>query len=207
MKYHDTVILLFAKAPVEGKVNTRLIADIGVKAATKLQHDLIQQRLSMLKQANLCAVTLMCSPDVQDDYFISCKESYPITLLEQSGADLGKRMLNGIKQALQQYKYCIVIGTDAPVLDEVLISQAIERLKTGAEVVFVPAEDGGYVLVGLQKPYEFLFQDISWGSAEVMQQSTSKLKKNAISFSELSTCWDIDRLEDYQRYLVFKEAR
>ena len=207
MKYHDTVILLFAKAPVEGKVNTRLIADIGVKAATKLQHDLIQQRLSMLKQANLCTVTLMCSPDVQDDYFISCKDSYPITLLEQSGADLGKRMLNGIKQALQQYKYCIVIGTDAPVLDEVLISQAIERLKTDAEVVFVPAEDGGYVLVGLHKPYEFLFQDISWGSAEVMQQSTSKLKKNAISFSELSTCWDIDRLEDYQRYLVFKEAR
>jgi len=204
MKYSDTVILLFAKAPVAGKVNTRLIADIGVQAATLLQRDLIDQRLSMLIQANLCAVSLMCSPDVHDDYFVHCKAQYPITLLAQSGDDLGARMLNGIKQALQQYKYCIVIGTDAPVLDEVLISQAIERLKTGAEVVFVPAEDGGYVLVGLQKPYEFLFQGISWGSTEVMQQSTSKLKKNSISFSELATCWDIDRLEDYQRYLAIK---
>jgi rSAM/selenodomain-associated transferase 1 len=207
MKYPDTVILLFAKAPVAGKVNTRLIADIGVQAATLLQRDLIAQRLSMLTQANLCAVSLMCSPDVHDDYFVHCKTQYPISLLAQSGEDLGKRMLNGIKQALQQYKYCIVIGTDAPVLDEALISQAIERLKTGAEVVFVPAEDGGYVLVGLQKPYEFLFQGISWGSAEVMQQSRSKLKINGISFDELATCWDIDRLEDYQRYLVFKEAR
>ncbi len=135
-----------------------------------------------------------------------CKEQYPITLLQQSGADLGKRMLNGIKQALQQYKYCIVIGTDAPALDEVLISQAIESLKAGSEVVFVPAEDGGYVLVGLQKPYKFLFQDIHWGSAEVMQQSRRKLKENSISFNELATCWDIDRLEDYQRYLVFKET-
>ncbi len=207
MLFSDTVILLFAKAPVAGKVNTRLIADIGVQAATKLQHDLIDQRLSMLTQANLCAVSLMCSPDVHDDYFVHCKQQYPITLLAQSGPDLGVRMLNGIKQALQQYKYCIVIGTDAPALDEVLISQAIERLKTGDKVVFVPAEDGGYVLVGLQQPYEFLFQDITWGSAEVMQQSRSKLKKNGISFSELATCWDIDRLEDYQRYLTIKEIR
>ena len=206
MLYPDTVILLFAKAPVEGKVNTRLIADIGVQAATQLQHDLIVQRLLMLTQANLCAVSLMCSPDVQDDYFVQCKKQYPVTLLQQSGADLGKRMLNGIRQALQQYRYCIVIGTDAPALDEVLISQAIERLKAGSEVVFVPAEDGGYVLVGLQKPYEFLFQGIRWGSAEVMQQSRHKLKKNSISFKELATCWDIDRVEDYQRYLVFKEA-
>ncbi len=207
MLYPDTVILLFAKVPVGGNVNTRLIADIGVQAATQLQHELIHQRLSMLMQANLCAVSLMCTPDVQDDYFVRCKEQYPVTLLQQSGADLGKRMLNGIKQALQQYKYCIVIGTDAPALDEVLISQAIESLKAGSEVVFVPAEDGGYVLVGLQKPYEFLFRGIRWGSAEVMQQSRRKLKKNSISFNELATCWDIDRVEDYQRYLVFKEAR
>jgi len=206
MLYPDTVILLFAKAPVEGIVNTRLIADIGVQAATQLQRDLIVQRLLMLTQANLCAVSLMCAPDVQDDFFVQCKKQYPVTLLQQSGADLGKRMLNGIRQALQQYRYCIVIGTDAPALDEVLISQAIERLKAGSEVVFVPAEDGGYVLVGLQKPYEFLFQGIRWGSAEVMQQSRSKLKKNSISFNELATCWDIDRVEDYQRYLVFKET-
>lgn len=204
MKYHDTVILLFAKAPVAGKVNTRLIPDIGVQEATKLQHDLIQQRLSMLKQANLCAVSLMCSPDVQDDCFVYCKQHYPISLLAQSGADLGERMLNGIKQALQQYKYCIVIGTDAPALDEVLIRQAIEHLKTESDVVFVPAEDGGYVLVGLLKPYEFLFQDISWGSAKVMQQTRNKLNDNNISFNELAPCWDIDRLEDYQRYLKTK---
>ncbi len=206
MKHPDTVILLFAKAPVSGSVNTRLISDIGVQAATQLQDDLIHQRLSMLTQANLCTVHLLCSPDVQQDCFVRCKEQYPITLLVQTGADLGMRMLNGIKLALQQYKYCIVIGTDAPALNEVLIEQAIERLKMNAEVVFVPAEDGGYVLVGLQKPYKFLFQDIAWGSAEVMQQSRDKLNENDISFFELDTCWDIDRVEDYRRYLLFNKG-
>ena len=207
MLYDDTVILLFAKAPVAGLVNTRLIADIGVQAATKLQHDLIHQRLSMLAQENLCTVRLMCAPDRQDECFLRCEQEYPVTLQRQSGADLGIRMLNGVKHALQNYKYCIVIGTDAPALDGSIIKQAIDVLHTKDEVVFVPAEDGGYVLVGLQKPYEFLFEGISWGSAEVMQQSRSKLKKNSVSYKELTTCWDIDRLEDYQRYLVLEETR
>ena len=203
MLYDDTVILLFAKAPVEGKVNTRLIPGIGVQAATQLQRNLIHQRLSMLTQANLCAVNLMCAPDVQHECFLQCKQQYPVTLLEQSGRDLGTRMFNAIKDALQHYKYCIVIGTDAPALDEEIIKQAIDVLQTGTEVVFVPAEDGGYVLVGLQQVYDFLFQGISWGSAEVMQQSKNKLDGKNIRYKELATCWDIDRLEDYQRYLVF----
>jgi rSAM/selenodomain-associated transferase 1 len=204
MLYQDTVILLFAKAPVKGSVNTRLIPDIGVQAATKLQHDLIHQRLSMLAQANLCAVHLMCAPDIQHECFIQCKQQYPVTLIEQSGVDLGERILNGLNKGLQHYKYCIVIGTDAPALDETIIKQAIEILHAGKEVVFVPAEDGGYVLVGLQKPCDFLFQEISWGSAKVMAQSRSKLDLHNVSYTELATCWDIDRLEDYQRYSSLK---
>ena len=105
MLYDDTVILLFAKAPVENQVNTRLIPDIGVQAATKLQHDLIQQRLTMLAQENLSAVILMCFPDTQDEYFLQCEQKYPVTLRQQSGADLGMRMLSGVKHALKNYKY------------------------------------------------------------------------------------------------------
>ncbi len=205
MLYDDTVILLFAKAPVEGSVNTRLIPDIGVQAATKLQYDLVHQRLLMLTKADLSAVHLMCAPDVSDEFFLQCKQQYPVTLMQQSGCDIGIRMLNAVKTGLLHYKYCIVIGTDAPALDVAEIKQAIEVLHTGIEVVFVPAEDGGYVLVGLQQACDFLFKDISWSSAEVMQQSKNKLKKNNISYKELATCWDIDRLEDYQRYLKFAD--
>ncbi len=200
MLYQDSVVLLFAKAPVEGKVNTRLIADIGVSAATKLQHDLIHDRLSMLTKAKLCDVRLMCAPDKQHECFTQCMQQYPINLSEQSGHDLGERMYKAIRDALAQYKFCIVIGTDAPALDEVKIKQALEILHKGSEVVFVPAEDGGYVLLGMSQAHEFLFQDINWGSAEVMQQSRSKLDKNNIAYSELADCWDVDRLEDYQRY-------
>ena len=202
MLYHDTVILLFAKAPVDDCVNTRLIPDIGVQAATQLQHDFIHQRLSMLTLSDLCTVNLMCAPDMYHDCFKQCREKYPVVLKQQSGTDLGLRMLNGIKAALQHYKYCIIIGTDAPALDEMKIKQAIESLRTKTEVVFVPAEDGGYVLVGTRQAHDFLFQDITWGSAVVMQQSRDRLIENDVVFEELATCWDVDRLEDYQRYLA-----
>ncbi len=202
MLYHDSVILLYAKAPVAGKVNTRLIADIGVQAATKLQHELIHHRLSMLSRANLCAVRLLCAPDQQEKPFLQYEKQYPITLFDQTGKGLGARMFNGVVSALQQYKYCIVIGTDAPALDAARIKQAVDVLHTNSDVVFVPAEDGGYVLIAMQHAHAFLFQDINWGSADVMQQTRNKLDENGVSFEELASCWDVDRLEDYQRYLT-----
>lgn len=201
MLYHDTVILVFAKAPVAGEVNTRLIPEIGEQAATALQYDLIRQRLAVLYEANLCSVRLMCAPDVQHELFQQCRQQYSLELFEQDGRDLGERMLNGVSDALKAFKYCLVLGTDAPALELSVIQQAIEVLHKNTGVVFVPAEDGGYVLLGLDQRRSCLFQGISWGSALVMQQSRNKLAEKNITYKELATCWDIDRLEDYQRYL------
>ena len=199
---YDTVILFFAKAPVEGNVNTRLIPDIGVQAATQLQHDLVHQRLTMLTQEKLGNVILMCSPDEKQNFFVQCEQKYSVKLRKQNGGSLGERMMNGVHEALKRYKQCIVIGTDAPALDEHIIQQAIDTLHN-TDVVFVPAEDGGYVLIGMRHRHDVLFQDINWGTAEVMQQSRDRLNENNVSYKELETCWDVDHLEDYQRYLSY----
>lgn len=204
MKYDDTVILLFAKAPVEGKVNTRLIPDIGVREATRLQEEFINQRLQMLEQADLCHVVLMCSPDKDDNFFLKCQQQYNIDLSQQSGSDLGARMFNGVHAALELYKFCIVIGTDAPALDVEEITKAIDTLHAGKKVVIVPAEDGGYVLIGMRYVYNCLFEVMPWGSSEVLPLTRDRLLTNRISFEELSPCWDVDRIEDYQRYLDYR---
>lgn len=207
MFYQDAVILLYAKAPVEGEVNTRLIPDIGVKLATELQQELIQDRLSMLTADRLCDVRLMCSPDQHAEYFIQCAGQYPVALFAQMGEDLGERMYSGISEALRSYKYCIVIGTDAPSLGTDIIRQVLGKMHAGADVVIVPAEDGGYVLIAMRQAYGFLFQGINWGSAEVMQQTRDSLNREKVSFEELGACWDVDRLEDYQRYLECSHRR
>jgi len=201
MLYRDTAILLYAKAPIAGKVNTRLIPDIGEPAATQLQYDLIHQRMQMLTDANLCDVILMCALDIEHECFLRCQQDYPVMLKEQSGGDLGARIIDGVVSALESYKHCIVIGSDAPALTATDIQQAIETLRKKTDVVFVPAEDGGYVLVGLNRPYTCLFADIDWGTPEVLQQSRDVLMRQNIAFEELATCWDVDRLADYERYM------
>lgn len=205
MLYHDTVILVFAKAPVDGEVNTRLIPDIGVQAATRLQHELLHQRLSMLCEAELCDVRLLCAPDSLHEKFLPYKKQYPVDMHDQCGGHLGLRMASAIDDALQLYDHCIIIGTDAPALDADRIKQAIDVLHAGCDMVIVPAEDGGYVLIGARRACRqecnAVFEGISWGSAAVMQQTRERLEVSGLTYRQLAACWDIDRIEDYQRYL------
>ena len=183
-------------------MNTRLIPDIGVKAATKLQYDLLLDRLQVLHELDVCQVWLMCAPDTQHEVFQMCKQRYQLELSMQSGEDLGERMANGVRHALKTFDACIIVGTDAPALTGQDIIQAIETLHEDASVVFVPAEDGGYVLLGMNERHDFLFENISWGSEQVMQQSRQAAIDKGVSLSELAERWDIDSLADYQRYMA-----
>lgn len=67
------------------------------------------------------------------------------------------------------------------------------------DAVFIPAEDGGYVLVGLRRPLPRLFEDIDWGSERVMTQTRARLHELGLSWRELPTLWDIDRPQDLDR--------
>ncbi len=198
-KYPDAVVLVFAKAPVAGKVNTRLIPDIGVEAATELQAELIHSRLSSLNEESLCHVQLWCAPDAGHAFFQICKNQYDIALLEQRGADLGERMSSAIEQSLEEFKYVVLIGTDAPSLTIDHIEESINQLADN-DVVIAPAEDGGYVMIGMSQHSDAVFQSVPWGTDEVLACTRENIADNNLLCGELETCWDIDRVEDYQRY-------
>ena len=197
-KYPDAVVLVFAKAPVPGNVNTRLIPDIGVEAATNLQAELIHSRLKNLQQKKLCATQLWCSPDVEHEFFQDCKK-YGVDLFVQHGEDLGARMSSAIKGSLSVYKRVVLIGTDAPSLTLDQIEHAIQQLAE-KDVVIGPADDGGYVLIGMSQHSHAVFQSIHWGSEKVLAATREKIQQNSLSSFELESCWDIDRVEDYRRY-------
>lgn len=199
-KYPDAVLLAFAKAPIAGTVNTRLIPDIGVEAATELQSELVHSRLSALKASELCAVQLWCAPDCEHDFFQRCKDSYEVTLHQQQGADLGERMAQAIKTNLKKFKRVVLIGTDAPSLSTAQIERAINKLGAGNDIVIAPAEDGGYVLIGMSRHCDAVFQSVPWGSDKVLATTRENIRLNNLTSSELELCWDIDRVEDYRRY-------
>lgn len=202
MKYKDTVILVFAKAPVAGAVNTRLIAETGVEKATQLQNDLIHHRLEELSQARLCETYLMCAPDAEHPCFQQCLSRYDIKLLVQEGDCLGERISRAVKSAADQWQSIIVIGTDAPSLTVALIESSIRALKNKHQIAIAPAEDGGYVMIGMAGYYPELFKDIAWGTDRVYEQTLQIAAALKLDCYITPVCWDIDRPEDYYRYLA-----
>jgi len=207
MKYPDTVILVFAKAPVVGKVNTRLIPEIGLEKATRLQHDLIHERLTSLTDSGLCKVVLYCMPDITADFFKRCSKRYAVELKKQRGLDLGERMANAVDEQSRVFDKVIVVGTDAPALDCPQIENAIKALTEGNDVVIVPAEDGGYVLIGMHDCHKALFLSVPWGTDRVLIKTRANGVAAGLKQAELETSWDIDRVDDYYRWLRISEGR
>lgn len=191
-------IAVFAKAPVAGEVKTRLAAVLGPEGAAALHARLVRRALATAIEARTGAVELWCAPDAGHPFFARCAEDFGVALRVQEGADLGERMRRACDAALAAGAAAIVIGSDCPALRAADLQQAAAAL-AGADVAIAPAEDGGYVLVGLARSVPALFASIAWGTGEVMAQTRARLAAAGVRWRELATFWDVDRPEDYAR--------
>jgi rSAM/selenodomain-associated transferase 1 len=204
MKYPQARVLLMSKAPVPGKVKTRLIPLLGADAAASFYQQLLEDTLDDLCAAALCPVELWCAPDVHHAFFTKCRDRYLLELAGQSTGDLGQRMSHAVKHALQCADQVVVIGGDCPTLNPDDIDTALCALADGTDVVLGPAADGGYYLVGMHTHHPRLFESIAWGSAAVLEQTEQRLAALGLSYRKLATRHDIDTPEDY---LVWQTSR
>jgi uncharacterized protein len=194
----DTAIAVFAKAPVPGAVKTRLAGVLGADAAASLHAGLVRHALSTAVHARLGPVSLQCLPDIDHPFFARCAEEFGARLVPQRGDDLGARMRHAFEPAWRDGVRLLVIGADCPALTAEHLAGAARALR-GKDAVFVPAEDGGYVLVGLARPLAGVFDDIAWGTAAVMTRTRERLRAAGATWTELATLWDVDRPDDYAR--------
>ncbi len=204
MKYPDCAILIFSKAPVVGQVKTRLVPYITAQQAAKLHEELTHDRLRMCTTADLCDVQLWCSPDTDHQFFSDCMQHYGVRLQTQEGNDLGERMSAALKAMLGQYRKIIIIGTDAPALGIDTIDAVVNELEH-SDIVLVPAEDGGYVLLAASKHDENLLVDVPWGTESVLASTVRNIQRLGLAYSLLGQCWDVDRPEDLERYLALRQ--
>jgi glycosyltransferase A (GT-A) superfamily protein (DUF2064 family) len=92
----------------------------------------------------------------------------------------------------------LIIGTDCPALTPAHLQQAAAALSEN-DAVLIPAEDGGYVLIGLRQPAPAVFAEIAWGSAQVLASTRQRLRHLGYSWHELPTLWDVDEAADLTR--------
>ena len=196
----DSKLLVFAKAPVPGAVKTRLQPTLSATDAAKLQSFFIEHTLSVFSGVENIDVDLYCFPDETHPIFQQCAQQYDIRLKKQNGNNLGERMANALQTALAEYQQVVVIGTDCPELTVDYLEEALSRLKQGSAAVLGPALDGGYVLLGLQMFSPSLFENINWGTDQVLFQTRTRLSELGWKWDELPRLRDVDTPEDLFQY-------
>ena len=206
----DALTIVFAKAPSAGEVKTRLIPLLGAQGAAALHRQLVHRTLATATEADLGPVELHAAPDINDAFLQDCARRIGVALAPQHGYDLGARMSNALEDGLARHSHVIIIGTDCPVLTTQHLRDANTALAEGNDAVLIPAEDGGYALMGLTRCDDTLFENIAWGGDCVLAVTRDRLKALKWDWRELETLWDIDRPDDYRRWselLIINESK
>jgi uncharacterized protein len=195
MSQPKTSIAVMAKAPVPGFAKTRLIPAIGAHAAAVLAERMTERTLLMALAADVGPVTLWCAPDITHASFRDLAARLPIALKRQSEGDLGARMLAALAA---EGGPALAIGSDCPALTPSHMRDAAQALGD-ADVVLIPAEDGGYVLIGTRVPQAELFAGIAWSIDTVLAQTRARVTALGLRAIELLPLWDVDGESDLAR--------
>lgn len=193
-------ILVFAREPVAGHVKTRLARSIGDQAAVQFHQEIVTKTVDMAANSGLAELELHVSGNMEHPFFRSLANQYSMRICLQEGNDLGEKMFYALKKALDHASYCILIGTDCPVMTADYLKQAFHILEKGMDAVIGPAEDGGYVLIGASRIDISWFNNIDWGSQHVLAQSRQRLTANNARYEELQQLWDVDHIDDLHRW-------
>jgi len=189
-------ISVLAKAPIPGLAKTRLIPAIGAHAAAVLQERLTERAVKTALAANVGPVTLWCAPDSTHTSFLNLVARSRITLRPQPDGDLGARMLAATATSRGPV---LVMGTDCPALTDIHLRSAADALRDGTDVVLIPAEDGGYVLIGTRSMQPALFADMRWGTETVLAETRARVIAHRLVLAERPPLWDVDTEIDLAR--------
>jgi rSAM/selenodomain-associated transferase 1 len=116
-------------------------------------------------------------------------------LARQPESDLGARMHAAVAGTTGP---ALIIGADCPAFTSKHLRDAAEALHE-RDAVLIPAEDGGYVLIGLRRPCQRLFSAMEWSTPAVMDQTRERLRALRLTWRELTPLWDVDTPEDFAR--------
>jgi uncharacterized protein len=196
-------LIVFTRTPQPGYTKTRLIPTLGAEGAALLHRALLEHSLATAMGSGIKPVHLAYAEPAPSPILARLAAQYQCGMLPQGNGDLGDRMARVANTVLAQdfQAPVLLMGTDCPSLSIGDIRKARQALTeaNGPQVVFIGAEDGGYVLVGFKVLVPELFSNIEWGTSAVLSASLAALAKSGVSAQILSTRYDIDREEDYLR--------
>lgn len=164
-------VVVFAKVPRLGAVKTRLARDVGAVAAWRFYREASFSLLHELSADRRWSLRLDVTPDAGVAW-----RGWPrdVARRAQGPGDLGRRMRRALRAA--GAGPVVLVGSDIPQLRRRHIVRAFAALAR-ADVVFGPANDGGFWLVGVRRPAlaSGLFADVRWSTPHALADSLAGL--------------------------------
>jgi rSAM/selenodomain-associated transferase 1 len=190
-----TRIVIFAKAPLAGHAKTRLAPVLGAEGAAQLARRMLLHTVQEALAAAVGPVELCVTPSPSDAAWGVWLEVEGVEWAAQVAGDLGARMADAARRALVSGEPVLLIGTDCPSLDAVLLRRAAESLQDHDAVLY-PTHDGGYALLGLRRFDARLFEQMPWSTGEVTERTVERVRDLGWSLAVGDTLHDIDEPAD-----------
>jgi rSAM/selenodomain-associated transferase 1 len=188
---HGNALVIFVKNIVFGKVKTRLAATLGPEWAFAIYASLVSHTRNVTQ--NIQVDKFVYYSDMVEDDDAWDERFYKKI---QQGPGLGERMMNALKDRLEEgYTRIILIGSDCPALNAQIINDAFQQLES-SDVVIGPAFDGGYYLVGMKELYPYLFENMEWSTHTVFETTINRCKSLELVYAVLPQLHDIDEERD-----------
>lgn len=193
-------LIIFAKKPESGSVKTRLSPPLTAEEAAGLYNCMIRDTLEMTTSLSGVNIFIFFQDDPgAADFF---KALAPDTdSRPQRGESLGERMKYAFQELFSRgFTEVAIIGTDSPDLPPEHIFEAFALLEyEHTDVVFGPAEDGGYYLLAMKRVWDELFTGLPWSSEHLLSASVETAKDSCLGASFLPKWHDIDTVADLGR--------
>lgn len=187
-----TEVIIMCKAPVAGRVKTRLLGRYSATQAARIHAEMATTVIR--RAARLFEHVRIAVDDPAHPFF----SGFGLPLRAQGDGDLGVRMERLMRQAFAEESEAVLfLGTDSPHMADTRLLTAVQALQ-GHDLVIGPVEDGGYDLIGMTAPWP-VFAGIAWSSGQVLVQTLAHVRRLGLSYSRLQGDFDIDTPEDLER--------
>jgi len=189
-------LAVMAKAPRPGKVKTRLSPPLTPEQASVLNACFLRDTVASLHEATLSGPAewvISYTPVGEEAAFQGILDEGAL-LLPQRGDGFGERLVATAEDLFAcGFSAVCLIDSDSPTVPTEEFATAAKRLlAAGNRAVLGPSEDGGYYLIGLQKPMAHLFEDIAWSTDVVTAQTLERAVEAGLPVELLQPWYDVD---------------
>jgi len=206
---HSCGIAFMAKASAPGRAKTRLVPPLTFDEAADLNTAFLQDVAENLVAAgeqigpaqNAAIVGYAAyGPPGSTDFFRRILPA-SIDLIEAWLPRFGDCLFHAIGEILSRgHQSAVVLNSDSPTLPTALLVETAEVLaRPGDRAVLGPSTDGGYYLLGLKHAHARMFEDITWSTERVAEETLTRARDIGLDVHRLPAWYDVDDVDALKR--------